>query len=784
MTCLKTLLTAFALSLPFTAFASANTTSSQPAAAPAKHTFTIGEKAFLLDGNPFVIRCGEIHFARVPREYWRDRLKRCKAMGLNAVCAYLFWNFHEWEKGTFDWSGQADAAEFCRIAQEEGLWVILRPGPYACAEWEMGGLPWWLLKHDDIRLRTTDPRFVEASRSWLAEVGRVLGPQQVTKGGPILLVQVENEYGFYGDDAAYMRNMRQAVLDAGFDVPLFACNPYNTLKKGHIPELFSVVNFGTDPAGAFKLLREVQPTGPLMSGEFYPGWFDTWGFPHHRGDTGRYLKDLEYMLKHDASFSIYMAHGGSTFGLWAGADRPFKPDTSSYDYDAPISEAGWLGDKFNRTRELFSRFLQPGESIPDAPAHNPVIEIPSFELTETAPLFTNLPPAIEDTVPRTMEKYDQSRGVILYRTTIPAGPATRVTAKEIRDFATVLVDGKIVGQMDRRFRAFGVNIPAREKPATLDILVEAMGRINFGPEVHDRKGLYAPVKLGENNELKSAWQIYNFDLSDSTLERLKWQPGAAQGAAFWRGGFDLNSEPADTFLDVSKWGKGVLWINGRCLGRFWNIGPTQTMYVPGPWLKKGRNEIVVLDLKGPESPVLSGLAKPVLDKLRPELDFQIPASSTSGKLKLDGVAPVHTGSFPDTTTAQVVKFNRPVTGRQFALEMLNSHNGDPFAAISELDLFDEAGHSIPHGTWTIAYVSSEERSGEDGSALNAINGQTADFWHSEWAKKKPPYPHRIIIDLGASATITGLRYTPRAGQHAAGRFKDYRAYVGDALVTR
>jgi beta-galactosidase len=278
-----------------------------------------------------------------------------RAMGLNTVCAYLFWNMHEPRPGQFDWSGQADAAEFCRIAQQEGLWVILRPGPYSCAEWEMGGFPSWLLKHENIQLRTRDARYLDAVKRYLAEVGRVLGPQQVTKGGPILMVQVENEYGFHGKDAAYMGDLRQMLLDAGFDVPLFACNPKDHLRDGFRADLFPVVNFGSDTEGGFKALRQVLPTGPLMCGEFYPGWFDTWGAPHHLGKTDQYLRDLEYMLKAGGSFSIYMAHGGTTFGFWTGADRPFKPDTSSYDYDAPISEAGWTTEKFFKTRELFAK---------------------------------------------------------------------------------------------------------------------------------------------------------------------------------------------------------------------------------------------------------------------------------------------------------------------------------------------------------------------------------------------------------------------------------------------
>ncbi len=266
-----------------------------PAATPT-HTFTIGANDFLLDGKPFQIRCGEIHFARVPEAYWRQRLEMCKAMGLNTVCAYLFWNYHEWTPGQFDWSGQADAAEFCRIAQELGLWVILRPGPYACAEWEGGGLPWWLLKDPNVKLRSTDPSFMQPATAWLKEVGRELGPLQITHGGPILMVQVENEYGSWGKDANYMGAVKQALVEAGFNVPLFACDPVGDLKNGYRSDIFQVVNFGKDPQSAFKALRAVQPTGPLMCGEFYPGWFDTWGVEHHLGNTPQYLAALEYML--------------------------------------------------------------------------------------------------------------------------------------------------------------------------------------------------------------------------------------------------------------------------------------------------------------------------------------------------------------------------------------------------------------------------------------------------------------------------------------------------------
>jgi beta-galactosidase len=764
-------------------FASSGTAFAQ-AAGPAKHSFSIGEKDLLLDGKTFQIRCGELHFARVPKEYWRHRLQMCKAMGLNAVCAYLFWNLHEFEQGKFNWEGQADAAEFCKLAQEEGLWVILRPGPYACAEWDGGGLPWWLLKKPDMALRSRDPDFIAASQAWLKEVGRVLGPLQVTKGGPILMAQVENEYGFYGKDAEYMGMMRQASIDAGFDIPLFACNPTGNLWNGKRDDLFNVVNFGSDPQTGFKKLREVQPKGPLMCGEFYPGWFDTWGAPHHLGNTDRYLADLEYMLKEGASFSIYMAHGGTSFGMWAGADRPFKPDTSSYDYDAPISEAGWIGEKFDRTRKLMSRFLLPGEALTDPPAPMPVMEVPAFTLTETAAVFQNLPEATKDSAPRPMENYDQGHGCAVYRVILPAGPAATLQIAQLHDFGWIYLDGKEVGVMDRRSRRFQVRLPERKAPAQLDILVETMGHVNFGNEIHDRKGIQGAVTLvegGKQTAVTGEWSVYPLKLDAPLLASLQWKSDAAgsPGPKFWRGSFEV-SKKADTFLDLRNWGKGVIWVNGHCLARHWNIGPTQTAYLPGAWLKEGKNEVVILDLLGPVKPVLAGLVKPILDELHPELDFARKGTK-KGELVLKGHEPDLSAAFAAGSEVQEVKFKQPLVGSQFVLEMLNAHDGKPYAAIAELDLLDPAGNSISHASWTIAHVDSEEMVGEDGSASNAINGQTADFWHSEWKTAQPNFPHRLVIDLGAKTEIGGMKYTPRSGNNP-GRIKDYRVYVGDGFM--
>jgi Beta-galactosidase len=753
--------------------------SKKAAPVQARHTFTIGTNDFLLDGKPLQIRCGEIHAARVPKEYWRHRLQMAKAMGLNTVCAYLFWNMHEPRPGEFNWSGQADVAEFCRIAQEEGLWVLLRPGPYSCAEWEMGGLPWWLLKHDDIQLRSRDANFIAAAKRYLAEVGRVLGPLQVTRGGPILLVQVENEYGFYAKDAEYMGELRQALLDAGFDVPLFACNPTHALKNGYRSDLFPVVNFGSDPANGFRALREILPVGPLMCGEFYPGWFDTWGSPHHYGKTDQYLRDLEYMLKANGSFSIYMAHGGTTFGFWTGADRPFKPDTSSYDYDAPISEAGWTTDKFFKTRELFAKYLLPGETLPEPPPANPLTSIAPVEVKEFAPVFANLPKPVRDETPRNMEKYDQDFGCILYRTTIPAGPAVTLEARAIHDIGQVFLNGERIGFTDRRSRNFKVRLPERSAAAQLDILVEAMGRVNFGVEVHDRKGIHGPVTLG--GQTLTGWEVFNLPLNEKMIRGLKFTSGTPKGPAFYRVKVNVD-KPADTFLDMRPWGKGFAWVNGHNLGRFWNIGPQQTMYVPGPWLKKGANEIIILDLIGPEKPVVAALEKPILDTLRPELDFAT-VKRPAVTLQLDSAKPVHSAAFEPGAGQQEIRFAQPVSGRFFCLETLSAHDGKPYAAVAELSLLDADGKLLSTEGWTIAYVDSEERTREDGTAENAIDGQTANFWHTQWGDAQPAHPHRLILNLGSTKTISGFRYVPRQGSGSVGgRIKDYRIYVGEDLV--
>jgi beta-galactosidase len=590
-----------------------------PASVTLAESFSIGDADFLLGGKPFQIRCGEMHFARIPREYWPHRLRMAHALGLNTVCAYLFWNLHEPEPGKFDFTGIADAAEFCRLAQVEGLKVILRPGPYSCAEWDLGGLPPWLLKDAGIPLRTRDPRFLQACNRYLQEVGKQLAPLQIRRGGPIILVQVENEYGSYGNDKEYLGCIRDALKTAGFEVPFFTCDGRAELKNDTRGDIFCAINFGAEPERNLQALREIRAKGPLMVSEFYPGWFDSWGQPHHTGETARLVKDLGWMLDHNVSFSLYMAHGGTSFGFDAGANSPpFSPQTTSYDYDAPISEAGWDTPKYHTLRDLFSQHLSPGETLPDIPARYPVIRVDSFSLPDCAPLFANLPAPKRAEHPQPMEAYGQSHGAVIYRTTLPTGKAARLRITQPHDYCLAFIDGKKLATLDRRQAQNTVETPARHAPATLDLLVDTFGRVNYGPDLRDLKGITDKVELETDtatNDL-AGWQVFNLRFDQTELAKLKFKPDTTSLPAFYRGSFRL-AAAGDTFLDLSSWGKGLVWVNGHNLGRFWNLGPQQTLYCPHPWLKTGRNEIIIFELNGARQHQIAGLAKPILDKLNP-----------------------------------------------------------------------------------------------------------------------------------------------------------------------
>ncbi|MES2773035.1 MAG: beta-galactosidase [Bacteroidota bacterium] len=738
--------------------------------------FTIGESSFLLDGKPYIIRCGEMHFARIPKPYWRHRLQMAKAMGLNTVCAYLFWNMHEKQPDQFTWEGQSDAAAFCKMAKEEGLYVILRPGPYSCAEWEFGGFPWWLLQDKTIQLRTRHPYFMERCKKYLAAVGKQLAPLQIQNGGPITMVQVENEYGSYGSDTAYMKAMKTYVEAAGFTVPLFHCDGPSQLKNDHPSNLFAVVNFGSNPEANFKALQKIQPTGPLMCGEYYPGWFDSWGRPHHTGSGDRVVKELQWMLDNKASFSIYMAHGGTTFGLSSGANAPpFLPQTSSYDYDAPINEAGNATDKFYAIRKLFSNYLQPGETLPDVPAPKKFQSIAPFSFQSVAPVFKNLPrPVLADST-LLMEELNQGFGCVLYQTEIQPGAKATLQFKAIHDYALVYADKKLVGIIDRRKNKFSIELPERSKKVSLEILVEAMGRVNYGGLMHDRKGIHGPVFLNDgitNSELKN-WKHYSIALGDKNIP-VTYQPINTQtdtAASFYKASFTATGDE-DTYLDLHNWNKGIVWVNGICLGRYWNIGPTQTMMLPGCWLKKGINEVIVFDLYGSTKPTMQGLAQPVLDVVK---EVQHQSHKKAGQQwKLSSSDAHHSSAFEDSDKWQTAGFTT-VASRYFCLEALNEFGGQPFTSVAEIMLLDEKGIEIPRSKWKIVYADSEELQGDDGDAANVFDLQFTSIWHTEWQGKSPKHPHQLVIDLGETYNISKLKLLPRQdGKN--GRIKDYRLY--------
>jgi len=580
-------------------------------AGPAAHAFGQKGENFLLDDKPFRIISGEIHYARVPREYWRDRLRKIRSLGLNTVCTYMFWNMHEPEPGFFDFKDNLDAAAFIRAAQEEGLWVLLRPGPYSCAEWDFGGYPAWLLATPDMKVRSTDPRFLDAARKYMREVGQQLAPLQITHDGPILMAQVENEYGSFGHDHDYMRSIEKMIRDSGFDVTLYTADgswPVG-LEGGTLPDAVAAINFGDgdDPAKEFANFAKFRQGVPRMNGEFWDGWFDHWGEKHHVTPAENAAKGLDWMLSRGISVSLYMVHGGTSFGFMSGAnyDHEYQPDISSYDYDAPIDEAGRPTAKFDAIREVIERHLPPGTHLPPPPDPLPMIEIPTFPLAESARLEPLLGSPMLSERPRTMEALGQSYGFILYRVMIPKATHGHLEIAEARDYAVVSQGAKRLGVLDRRRHETTLQVDLKAGP--LDILVENMGRINFGPHlVDDRKGITERVTL-EGQEL-TGWEIYALPLTE--LSRLHFAFANESAPAFHRGVFQLN-EVGDTFLDLRGWGKGCVWVNGHNLGRYWRIGPQQTLFLPAPWLQRGRNEVIVLDLEDGTHRSLTGRKEPV-----------------------------------------------------------------------------------------------------------------------------------------------------------------------------
>ncbi|WP_114781778.1 beta-galactosidase [Botryobacter ruber] len=746
-------------------------------------TFEVGNKEFMLNGKPFVIRAAELHYPRIPKEYWDHRIKLSKAMGMNTVCIYLFWNLHEQQEGQYNFKGQNDVAAFVKLVQDNGMYCIVRPGPYACAEWDMGGLPWWLLKKQDVQVRTSkDEYYLDRSRKYLKEVGKQLAPLQIQNGGNIIMVQVENEYATFGSEQEYMEEIRDAVRNAGFDkVELFRCDWSSNFNKYKLDGVATTLNFGagSNIDNQFRKFQEIYPNLPLMCSEYWTGWFDHWGRPHETRSVSSFIGSLKDMQDRRISFSLYMAHGGTSFGQWGGANAPpYSAMATSYDYNAPIGEQGNTTEKFFAVRDLLKNYLQPGETLGEIPAAKPIIAIPAFQLEESAPLFDNLPKPKQSRDIQPMEMFDQGWGRILYRSTIPASSERRkLIITDLHDWATVFVDGKPIGKLDRRRGDNTVELPTTAADARLDILVEATGRVNYGNAIIDRKGITEKVEISDGTnttEIKN-WQVYNFPVDYAFQKKVKFKKGSANGPGWYRGTFNVN-ETGDTFLDVSTWGKGMVWVNGYNLGRFWKIGPQQTLFMPGVWLKKGKNEIIVLDVDVPREAKVAGLTKPILDELRP--DESLLHRAKGQQLNLANETPVAAGAFPAGNGWKEVNFDQVQHGRYFCLEALNAQEEkDPFTSVAELELLDINGNPLHTLRWKVVYADSEEVTAGNNAADKVFDNQESTFWQTQRTGQKPAHPHQVVIDLGETFRIKGFRYLPRSDKSTAGMIKEYKVYV-------
>ena len=764
--------------------------------------FTVGDKSFLLNGEPFVVKAAEIHYPRIPQPYWEHRIKMCKALGMNTVCVYVFWNIHEQHEGQFDFTGNNDVAAFCRLAQKNGMYVIVRPGPYVCAEWEMGGLPWWLLKKKDIRLREQDPYFMERVKIFEQKVGEQLAPLTIQNGGPIIMVQVENEYGSYGENKPYVSEIRDCLRGIyGQELALFQCDWASNFEKNGLDDLVWTMNFGT---GAnidqqFRRLGKLRPDAPKMCSEFWSGWFDKWGAQHETRPAKDMVDGMDEMLSKGISFSLYMTHGGTSFGHWAGANSPgFAPDVTSYDYDAPINEQGLPTSKFWELRTMMQKYsLSPAPSpkgkgnkvalpaVPKAPM--PIIEVPQFRLEKVMDLCGLVTKRVENRDVLTMEDMDCGWGMIQYTTTLPEIPRKSVlTLNDCHDYAQIWVNHQFVGSIDRVKNEKSLMLPPVKKGDVLNILVEAMGRINFGRAIKDFKGITSDVQLQTEQDghemtynlkhwvIRTMADDYEAIKTAMAANRVEAKDNEAivSDGGYFKGEFTLK-KVGDTFLNFEAFGKGQVWVNGHAMGRIWHIGPQQTLYIPGCWLKKGKNEVIVLDIVGPKAePVVFGQTEPELNKLN--LEKSATHNQPGDKPDLNSATPVAEGQLMAGNGWQTVKFNAPQKGRYVALVALSTQKGDDEVSVAEVYVQDAQGHRLSRESWTVKYSDSEDVLRGNNTADKTFDLQESTYWRTV---RKAKLPHMMVIDLGSEQTVAAFEYLPRAEQGAPGSIKDYQIFV-------
>lgn len=572
---------------------------------------TVRGSRFYRAGQQYQILAGSIHFQRIPRAYWRDRLEKAKAMGLNTVTTYIFWNAIEPRPGDFDFSGRNDVAAFIRLAKKVGLNVILRPGPYVCAEWDAGGLPPWLFKDPRVQVRTRDPRFMKAVDTYIQHVGDQVRPLMASHGGPVIAVQIENEYGAFGNNRSYMRAIKNDLIKYGLGSDLlFTSDGADFLANDDLKGTLTMVNFGPGHAiGAFKTLAALRPGQPLMAGEYWAGWYDKWGDKHAMTDGQEQAKELIWMLKKGYSFNLYMFDGGTTFGFLNGANivhergqgSHYAPLTTSYDYDAALDEAGRPTKKYWIFRAAIENYLKIKQSRLPAPMD--VRSVRPFRLYQSASLWDNLPRPVHSESPKTMEDLGQGHGYILYRTNLTGPFKGTLRVGKVRDYAVAYLDRKREGVLDRRSEKRSIKLDVGPGEHILDILVENSGRVNYGHQLGDgRSGVVGPVKLGSRTLYK--WLIYNLPMKSPKFIH-KWSNGIVSGPAFYRGTFRLR-KTFDTFWDMTHFHKGFAWVDGKNLGRLWDIGPQRSLYQPAPWLKTGKNTMIIFDYRRPGTPVVSG----------------------------------------------------------------------------------------------------------------------------------------------------------------------------------